>query len=179
MKQAIKLKIGGIFSFKHYRDGVLIDQGENDNIFIDEGLIYALNVGFGAPVGGAPTVISNFYNGLATANRTWLGSETAAGIHTLAAETEAYASATRPEWSPQALASSGNILLTDTGFETTYNINANVTVYGAFMINASAKDGSSDATAVLVAGSNFTSPRLLEDGDVFKVGYSLSAQSGA
>jgi len=173
-----KLDIGGVFYFKHYRNGKLIDSGNDHNVFIKEGLVYALNAGFGVPVGGAPSPINSFYVGLATANRAWSGDETGATIHATSLEAEGYSQSARPEWTPQALADTSNIELSDAGAEVAYDITVGTTVYGAFMIDKSAKDGTSDTGSVLVAGANFTAPRLLEINDVFKVGYTLSAQSG-
>jgi hypothetical protein len=177
--------IGGKFHFKHFRNGELLDEGVSDNIYIDQGLINALNVAFANVLAGAPAPSAGFYIGLTQANRVFQSTDKAdntgnAGIHTIGNELENYSEVARPAWTPQNLAIPGTIELSDSGFEGTFTITAVATVYGAFLIDALAKDGSADlVNNVLVAGSNFTNPRNLEIGDIFKVGYDLSAQSGA
>lgn len=188
-----KASIGGRFYLKQYRDGNRInaageiigddDDEDSPNLFIDEGLIYALNAAFGVSVGGAPTPYSELYIGLGLANRAWNGGDVAATINTIADEFELYDEATRPAWAPQSLASAGDVQLSDGGFEATFTISdltsigGSADVYSAFLITASAKDGSGDVTAKLMAGSNFTAMRTLYQADVFKVGYILQASS--
>lgn len=178
-KQKIELAIGGEFYTQHFRNGKLIHEDKVDNLFIDEGLIYAINAAFGASVGGAPSVISQFYVGLSKSSRNWTSADLASTIHTVANEAEDYVEATRPQWLPQSLASSGTLELNDSGAEATFTINADFTTYGAFLINAAAKDGTGDSAGgvILAAGSNFTSSRNLLINDVFKVGYVLAIES--
>lgn len=150
-------------------------------MIVKEGLVYALNSSFGVSVGGAPTPKTQFYLFLSTANRNWSENDIAETINTVADEFELYDEATRPEWDPQALALPASINLDSSGAEATYTIGdltalgGSVTIYGAGIISASAKDGSSDDTATLVAGSRFATPRVLLEDDVFNVGAVLSA----
>lgn len=184
--QKLKLAIGGEFYFVHERDGKVLEDTRNNpdkNIFVDEGLVYALNAAFGVSVGGAPTPYSNFYIGLSTANRTWQSTDTAVDVNTVAAEFQLYDEAARPGWLPQALANTTAIELNDSGAEATYTVSdlsgigGVANVYGGFLISSAAKDGSQDATATLVAGANFASVRQLYQADVFKVGYVLKAEN--
>jgi len=185
-KQNEQFALGGEFYLIHERNGkVLMDTRDNPdhNIFVNEGLVYALNSAFGVSVGGAPSPYSNFYIGLSTANRTWQATDVAVDVHTVAAEFELYDESARPGWAPQALANVSAIELNDAGAEATYTISdlsgigGTANVYGGFLISAAAKDGSQDATATLVAGANFASVRQLYQGDVFKVGYVLKAEN--
>jgi len=177
------LKLGGEFRFQQIRDGEVVDEGLAANLFVNEGLVYALNSAFADFVGGAPTPIGNFYIGLAQANRTWQASDSSATIHTVSTEFELYDEATRGQWAPQQLAIPGTIELSDSGAEATFTIGdlsgvgGQATIYGAFLISSNTKDGSSDSGSTLVAGSNFTSPRVVFQSDVFKIGYILRAQS--
>lgn len=193
ISELAKATLGGKFYIKHYRNGNRIDAAGNiidedviddsANIFVDEGLIYTINAALGVSVGGAPSAYTNFYIGLATENRTWQSTDVAATINTVATELELYDEAARPTWAPQTLAISGAIELSDSGAEATYTISdltslgGSANVYGAFLISASDKTGGSDATADLIAGSNFIPMRTLYQADVFKVGYILQASS--
>ena len=180
-----QLKVGGEFYFIHERDGEVLAKESSLNLFVNEGLVYALNSAFGVSVGGAPTPYANLYIGLAQANRAWQATDVAATINTVANEFNLYNSSLRPAWSPQALSTISSIELSDAGAEATYtvgdlsSVGGTANLYGAFLISASNNDGSSDATAVLMAGSNFPAPRSILQGDVFKVGYVLKSESGA
>ena len=176
-----RLAIGGKFYVKHYRDGKLLDSDESCNIFVDDGLVYALNVALGQSVGGTPALIPTFYIGLSRANRTWQSTDNAATINSVANEMELYDELTRPAWTPSTLAVPGAIEITDTGVEAEFTVSdlsgGTETIYGAFLISTSAKDGASDGSATLIAGSNFSNTKVLSTADSFKVGYVLKAQA--
>ena len=178
-KSKSKLQIGGIFHVQHIRKDKIIDTFDSENMFVNEGLVYALNVAYAAMIAGVPSPSSNFYIGLSTANRSWTAGDTAANVNTLSNELEDYSQAARPAWNPQTLATVSSIELNDTGFEAEYTLTADVSVYGAFLINAAAKDGSSDGNAgvLLSAGSNFPAVRNLFIGDTFRVGYILKTEN--
>lgn len=184
-----QLTIAGTFFNQHIRNGKVIHEEKTPNLFINEGLIYALNCAFGTSV-SAVTQISDFYIGLTTASRTWdaldkADDSSSAGIHTVGSEFISYTvsanTTNRPAWAPQALASRpSTITLSDSGFEATYDITGDDTIVGAFLIDEILKNGSGDdASSSLIAGSNFSTPRAVEIGDVFKVGYILTAASGS
>ena len=175
------VKVGGVFTFQHIRDGKVIWEEQQHNLVVNQGLVYMINAALGAIVGGAPTPFTNLYIGLARANRSWTATDIASTIHSVSTEMELYDEAARPAWALQALATTGSIQVTNTGAEATYTISdltslgGSADIYGAFIISASAKNGGSDAAATLLCGSNFTAPRTLYQADVFKVGYTFSA----
>jgi hypothetical protein len=182
-----EFKPNGVFYIKHFRGGKLIHEENNSNIFVNEGLVYGLNAAFGASIGGAPAALANMYIGMTTVDRVWQGTDKAddsasGGIHTVGLEFTDYTTGgdatLRPTWVPQALADINNIELSDSGAEATFNITADDTVIGAFLISTNLKNGTlDDATALLLAGSNFGSARILYIGDVFKVGYVLQGST--
>jgi len=183
--EASPLDFGGKFYFKHFdSEGNLKGEGDMHNLFVDEGLVYALNTAFAVSIGGAPTPISQFYVGLSTANRAWLGGDNASNVHVNSNEFTLYGSSYRPDWAPQTLAIPGSIELSDDGHEATFNIDdlsgvgGSAILYGGFIISANQKNGSGDSTATMLSGSNFSSPRELFSNDVFKIGYVLKAESG-
>lgn len=146
-------------------------------MLVNQGLVYALNSSMGVSVGGAPSPKTQFYMFLTTANRNWSENDIAETIHATSLEFETYDEVARPEWDPQALASVSDISLNSTGGEALFTIGdvsglagGFITLYGAGIISVSAKDGSSDATATLLAGGNFPNPRELYTGDKFYVG---------
>ena len=59
------LKIGGVFTYSHIRDGKIIDTWEEPNIVVNEGLDYTLDSAFSA---GTP--ITAWYLGLFKNNYT-------------------------------------------------------------------------------------------------------------
>lgn len=183
MKQLEQMNIGGIFYLDHYRDNKLIGSSETKNLFVNEGLVYALNSAFGVSVGGAPSPVSVWYMGLSTANRTWVAGDTAATVHATSSEFELYDEAARPAWNPQALALTSSITLDDSGAEAEFTIGdltglgGSANIYGGFLISTAAKTGANDATAILAAGSNFNNaPRVVYENDVLKVGYILATE---
>jgi len=179
-KSTNKFSIGGKFYYKHYRDGKLIAEEDlGDNLFVDEGLVYVMNSSLAVSVngGGAPNPLSNLYIGITKANRAWNAGDEAATIAGIADEFQLYNEASRPAWIPQNLATAGTVELSNETAEAVFTINTATTIYGAMIISASPKDASQDGSATLICGRQFDSPRPLQTGDVFKVGYVLGVTS--
>jgi len=165
---------------------MVLKYNEDFRMLVNEGLVYAVNSSLCVSVGGAPAPITQFYLFLSTANRNWAASDTAANIHDDSQEFETYDEASRPSWSPQALAEAGDISLDNTGDEALYTIGdvsglpgGKVVIYGAGIISVSAKNGTSDATATLIAGGNFPNPRELFSNDKLSVGAAIVAADGS
>ena len=177
------LKVGGVFTWEHIRDGKTIGKGEMSNIVTNEGLTYLINSALGAIVGGAPTPFTAMYVGLTTANRSFVAGDTGATINATGQEFEIYDEAARPSWDVQALATTGSILVNNTGAEATFTVGdlsgsgGSQIIYGAFITSSSTKSGSGDASSTLLCGKNFASTRTLFTSDVFKVGYSFSNEN--
>jgi len=180
-KQISTNAMGGIFYFKHYRNDKLIAEGKQHNVFVKEGLVYALNSAFAVSVGGAPSPLVSWYVGLSTANRQWNENDDAANVHNDSNEFQGYSESTRQLWLPQDLAIPSNIHLSNVNAEATYNITTSATLYGGFIISNGSKAGTGDTGSILAAGANFNdgvvdTPRAVLIGDVFKVGYVLSTE---
>jgi len=175
MNSGIQFK--GIYTLTHERNGEVLWNDKVENLIVDEGLIYILNTALGVSVGGAPTPIPQFYIGLSAANRAWQSTDKAVDIITVAQEVVDYSETARPSWTPQALAMAGTVSLSNSGSEAVYTLTADATIYSAFLISASSKTSSGDASATLISGKEFTTQRTLLNGDVFRVGYDIVASS--
>ena len=177
------LRVGGIFTWEHIRDGETIDKGEMKQIVVNEGLTYLINAALGAIVGGAPVPFTNLYIGLTTANRSFVAGDTGAGINATGQEFETYDETARPAWAVQTLATTSSIQVDNTGAEAVFTVGdlsgsgGSQIIYGAFITSSSTKSGSGDASSTLLCGKNFSSPRTLYTSDVFKVGYAFSNEN--
>lgn len=163
------LKLGGIFSFEHIRDGKVIDSWEEPNLVVDEGLTYALGNAFD----GTTPSMTAWYVAIFTGNATPLNTWTAATVSALSTETTSqYSEATRPAWVEAGVVSKtiGN---SASPASFTFQV-ATTDVHGAFLVSANAKGGT---TGILAAASKFTSMRTLLDTDVLNVTYTLTASS--
>lgn len=170
MEQEQSFNVGGKFSFELVRDGKVIDQWEEKNVVVDEGLNHLLNVHLGATA-KEPT----WYVGLFESNSTPTSGWTAANVHAGdAVESTAYTETARPEW---VEAPSTAQQITNTASKATFTISATKTMYGAFLISASAKDGTGDASAFLFSATRFTAPRDVILDDQLLITYTVEASS--
>lgn len=163
-----KVILGGVFSHKVMRDGVMTEVQHDHNLVVNQGLNHILDV-----VGHGATQVTTWYIGLFKGNYTPLATDTAANITANSTEATEYDEATRVEWVEAAAASQS---ITNSASEATFNINATVTIYGAFMVSASTKSGT---TGTLLAASRFTTARALQNLDDFLVTYTLNASDAS
>ena len=140
------------------RAGVVIDSETVDNIVPTEGLNHILNT---VLKGGTP--IAAWYVGLFEGNYTPVAGLTAATITGAATECTAYAESTRVAWTGGTVASGA---VDNTASKAEFSINAAKTVYGGFLISASAK---SATTGTLISAVRFATAKVLESGDVLRI----------
>jgi hypothetical protein len=117
------------------------------------------------------TQISTWYIGLFEANYTPVASVTAATITSASTECTAYDEATRQEYE-EAAASAQSI--TNSANRATFTFNATKTVYGAFLVSASAKSATS---GTLFSAARFGSSKAVVDDDQLLLTYTLGAAS--
>ena len=164
-------KLGGI-SFKgEYFDRV--NGGEwqrNENLVVNEGISHILNVALG---GKAKT--SKYYLALFSGNTAPAPTWTAANFASVASEivsgTEGYSNATRPEWTP-AETNGNSIDNMAAAAQLTIATSGTLTVTGAALLTNSTKGGT---TGVLISASKYPVARTFQNGDVYEIGYRLSA----
>lgn len=161
-----KLRVGGKFIGSIRRDGKIIDEFEDDNLVVNEGLNSLLDVYF-----GGATQITTWYLGLFEGNYTPVATVTAATITSASTECTAYDEATRVEY-VEAAASSQSI--TNAANRATFTFNATKTIYGAFLASASAK---SATTGTLFSAARFSSSKSVVATDEMLLTYVFSAAS--
>lgn len=160
------LGVSGKYSGQLIRAGNIIEEFEDPNLVVNEGLNSLLNVYF-----GGSTQLATWYLGVFEGNFTPIATITAATIASTATETTAYASATRPEY-VEAAASSQSI--TNTANRASFVFNAAKTIYGAFLISNSSKNGT---TGTLFSVSRFSTAKAVESGDELLLTYTFTASS--
>lgn len=143
------LFIGGAFRHHDFKGNVQIDA----NLFVTQGLIYALNAAF---AGGAQ--IANWYMALFSSDYEPVDTLTAAAFTATAGEINAgVTGATRPAWNRTAAVATPEV--GNTGDETvfTYAAGGPYNVYGVALLSSSVKGG---AGGTLAAATRFAIPRL-------------------
>ena len=148
------------------RDGKVIDEFEDANLVVNEGLNSLLNVYM-----NAATQITAWYIGVFEGNYTPVATVTAATITSASTESTAYASATRPAYVP---ASASSQSITNSASRASFVFNATKTIYGAFLVSASAK---SATTGTLFSAARFSSSKNVESGDELLLTYTFTASS--
>ena len=161
-----KLVVGGVFRGEIFRDGKLIEEFEDHNLVVNEGLNHLLDVIF-----RGTTQVNPWYLGLFEGNYTPVATVTAATITSASTECTAYASATRPEYVEAAAASQ---VTTNSANRASFVFNATKTIYGAFLVSSSTKSGTS---GVLMSAARFATSKNVENGDELLLTYSFTASS--
>lgn len=161
-----RLQVGGKYTGQIIRAGKVIDEFEESNIVVNEGLNSLLDVYFH---GG--TQITTWYLGIFEANYTPVSTVTAATIASASTESTAYTSATRPEY-VEAAASGQSI--TNSANRASFVFNASKTIYGAFLISSSTKSGT---TGTLFSAAQFSSSKSVQTDDELLLTYTFSAAS--
>lgn len=160
------IRVGGKFHGQIVRDGRVIDEWEDSNLVVNEGLNSLLDIYFH---GG--TQVSTWYLGLFEGNYTPVASVTAATITSASTECTAYDEATRQEFN-EAAASSQSI--TNSANKATFTFNATKTIYGAFLVSNSTKSGTS---GTLFSAARFSSSKAVVDDDQLLLTYTFTASS--
>lgn len=156
----------GVWQGQHIRNGVIIDEWEDKNLVVNEGLNSILGVMF-----NAATQITTWYIGIFEGNYTPVATVTAATITSASTESTAYAEATRVAYVEAAPSSQS---ITNSASRATFTINATKTIYGAFLVSASAK---SATTGTLFSAARFSSAKNVESADELLITYTLTASS--
>lgn len=160
------LKVGGKFTCEHWRGGELLSVDESPNLVVNEGLDAILDIMF-----NGATQITTWYIGIFEANYTPVASVTAATITSASTESTAYDESTRVEYEEAAASSQS---MTNAANKATFTMNASKTIYGAFLVSASAKSATS---GTLFAASQFSSSKAVVSSDQLLVTYQLDASS--
>lgn len=155
-----KTKIGFVYTFRHYRNGALLETIEQKNLMPLEGINYML----GLLAGGA--AYPAMYVGLYGNNYTPQASDTALTFPSLSGEISGY-SGDRKAFVHIPVAGG---TLTNIGNEAEFTFDANVTIHGGFMSSHQTKGSTS---GVLLSAVQLPSPRNFFAGDTISVGAGL------
>jgi hypothetical protein len=161
-----KIYVGGVFSGQIIRDGKVIDEFEDRNLVVNEGLNRLLNVMF-----NAATQTTVWYLGLFEGNYTPTSGLTAATVASTATECTAYAAATRPEYVEAASSAQST---TNSAARASFVFNATKNIYGAFLISDSTKSGTS---GILFSAARFSALKAVENSDEMLLTYTFNASS--
>jgi hypothetical protein len=158
--------VHGVWQGQHIRDGEVIDQWEDHNLVVNEGLNALLDIMFH---GG--TQITTWYCGVFEGNYTPVATVTAATITSAATECTAYDEAARVAYD-EAAASSQSI--TNSASKATFTFNATKTIYGAFLVSNSTKSGT---TGTLFSAARFSAAKSVVAADQLLLTYTFTASS--
>lgn len=159
-----RFRLGGRFYWWHKRNGIIIAQGSEHNLVVDQGLNYALNAAL-----DAGSQIATWYVGIFESDYTPLAGDTGTNFPTDAVECTAYDEATRPIYVvPASTAQS----ITNVASRAEYTFNASKTIYGAFLISSATK-GATGGT--MFAAGQFDTERVVASSDQLLVGYVINA----
>lgn len=163
---AQNLAIGGVFRGQLIRDGEVIDEFEDHNLVVDQGLNKLLDVMF-----NGSGQITNWYLGLFEGNYTPVAGLTAANVAANATECVAYDEAARPGFTGAAAAGK---VVTNSAAKATFTFNATKNVYGAFLISDATKGGTS---GVLFSAARFTAAKAVVATDQLLLTYTFTGSS--
>lgn len=149
------------------------DWRTDSNLITTEGLVYLLQ----AAVSNAVNDITAWYlapYGTAIAPAAgWTGVNFHTNSGELGTAPEGYTEATRQAWTPDAVDSGTTDVVNDASPAVfTMNTATTISVNGCGMLSTSAK---SAGTGTLLSASQFSAPRVFNDGDTFNLKYKINA----
>jgi hypothetical protein len=157
--------LGGKFHGVHIRDGKILDEWEDHNLVVNQGLDHILGVEF-----TGVSQITSWYMAPFSNNYTPVATDTAASIVANAGENTAYTSTTRVAY----VGVEGSQQVTNTASVATFTFNAAATIYGAFLTSASSK---SSTSGILFSAAQFSTSKSVQSGDQILLTYVLGASS--
>src|SRR6056297_618322 len=160
------LRVGGVFNGQIVRDGEVIDEFDCNNLVVNEGLNSLLDIYL-----GGDAAIPTWYLGLFQGNYTPVATITAAAIAATATECVDYDEANRATFSP---ANAGSQTITNAATRATFTFNDARTVYGAFLVSSSTKNGTA---GVLFSAARFGTAKNVVPADQLLLTFSFSASS--
>ena len=158
------LKLKGVYTFTHIRNGEIIDQTTEENVVTIEGRTHILQAYFAGGTAGTKFI------GLFTGNITPSQNDVMSTFLTNAIEFTGYAETTREQF--VGTVSNGNV--TNTTNKAEFTINAGGTIRGIFMTTNSTKSGTAGA---LISAKRFDTDRAVNSGDILQIEWNLTTTS--
>ncbi|WP_347455705.1 hypothetical protein [Acinetobacter thermotolerans] len=164
-------KLGGIKFKGEYFHRVNGGEWERaENLVVNEGISHILNVALGGKAKAAKYYLALFSGSTAPAP-TWTAANFAAVASEIVSGTEGYTNATRPEWTP--VDTNGNSIDNmAAAAQLTIATSGTLTVTGAALLTNATKGGT---TGTLISASKYPVARTFQNGDIYEIGYRLSA----
>ena len=171
----------GIFFPKHgfmlsgeYMDRV--NGGEatfTKNLIPKEALVHVLNVAIGSKAKPAGSYLALF-NGAAAPADNWTAANFAATANEIVSLTEGYTNATRPEFIPTNADADKFIDNFRNVARVTIATTSQLNVTGVALLTNNQRGGT---TGVLLSATKYPATRVFQNGDVFDIGYRITATS--
>lgn len=161
-----KVLIGGVYRGKLIRAGRIIEEFEDENIVVNQGLNALLNIGL-----GSQAQITQWYLGLFSGNYTPVSSDTAASISANSSETTVYTAGARQLFVPTTSTTQS---ITNSASTASFTFNATAAIYGAFLASSSIISGTS---GYLMSAAQFGTVKNVVSGDQLLLTYTFNASS--
>lgn len=156
----------GRYHGQHIRAGRVIDEWEDDNLVVNEGLNALLGIMF-----NGATQITSWFIAPFEGNYTPVATVTAATITAASTECTTYAAGTRVAFDEAAPASQS---ITNSASRASFVFNATKTIYGAFLVSNSTK---SATTGTLFSAARFGTAKSVVSSDELLLTYTFTASS--
>lgn len=171
----------GIFFPKHgfmlhgeYMDRVNCGEATfTKNLIPKEALIHVLNVAIGTKAKPAGSYLALF-SGNAAPAANWTAASFAATASEIVSLTEGYTNATRPEFVPTTAVNDQFIDNFNSVARVTIATTSQLNVNGVALLTNNQRGGT---TGVLLSATKYPATRVFQDGDVFDIGYRITATS--
>lgn len=150
-------KAGFIYTLRHERDGVVLDESTVHNLMPIEGINYMFDSAF-----AQGTQLPRWYIGLFKTPYQPTPSDTLSSLLTAVTEETSYDVATRP----RAIFSTPSSGATIRSEESRLVMTAPTTIYGCFLCSTQSKG---DTTGYLASAAHFDEPKTYQVNDVFFV----------
>ena len=143
------------------------------NLIPKEALIHVLNVAIGTKAKPAGSYLALFSGAAAPADN-WAAANFAATANEITSLTEGYSNATRPEFIPTNADSDKFIDNFNNVARVTIVTTSQLNVTGLALLTNNQRGGT---TGVLLSATKYTATRVFQNGDVFDIGYRITATS--
>ncbi len=148
------------------------DVREDPNLLTDEGLTHMLAVALGGTAKISQWYLA-LYSGAITPASGWTAASFAATANEIVSATEGYSETSRRSFTPGA-ATANTIDNTATKAAFTIVTASQLTVQGAGLLS---DNGKGSTSGVLISATRFSTPRVLQNTDIYNVGYRVTLTS--
>ncbi len=164
-----KTAVGGVFHFEQVRDGKVIDEWDEHNIVVDEGLNHILDVGLSNGSQNTTWYVGIFKNNYTPVAGDVASTFAGSGVANEIVATTDVSETVRETWTDGGVSAKS---VDNSASPASYTAAAGLSIYGAFLISNNTIGG---LTGTLFAASKFAAVRTLIATDVLNITYTLTA----